>query len=267
MWACQPHPHCPHCHRTFARDPGVKSVGALSGCAHSPSRSSRPFLPHHTARLLVGVTTRPAHAGHPRGRLLLLRLLMVDSHPHPHSPHVHGTFARDPGVKSFGLLLQSAHSPSSCSRPVSWQYTSKLCVAVGTLPAHAGHPWPLVRFLTTAPHLCPHTSFPHFHHTFSVDPRVTSCAPLLGSSHSSSRSSRPCAGHQSSRLSPRLGPFSEEATAPPHPGAAAAPPLRPRAAAARAPPTPAPAPPRRTPSPTPHRPQATVAPLRSRAAL
>jgi hypothetical protein len=162
---------------------------------------------------------------------------MVASHPQPHSPHVHGTFLLDAGRKSFCLLLRSAHSPSRSSRPVSRQYTSKLCVAVGTLPAHAGHPPPRVRCPTWAPHLCPHSSFPHFHHTFSLDPRDTSCAPLMGSSHSSSKSSRPCLGHQSSRVSPwRPALGGGNSTAPPrrrsHP---TVPPPAPRRGSARAP--------------------------------
>jgi hypothetical protein len=140
MLASHPHPHCLHCHGIFALDPGMKSFGALLGCAHCPSRSSSPFSLHHTAKLLAGVATFPAHDGHPLACLLRVRLLMLASHPHPHSPHFQGTFARDAGMKSFGLLLRSAHSPSSSSRPVSWQCTSKLCVAVGTRPAHAGHP-------------------------------------------------------------------------------------------------------------------------------
>ena len=80
------------------------------------------------------------HTGHPLGFLLSVRLLILASHAHPHSPHFHGTFERDAGRKSVGLLPACAHSSSMPSRPFSLHHTSRLLVGVGTLPAHAGHP-------------------------------------------------------------------------------------------------------------------------------
>ena len=56
---------------------------------------------------------------------------------------------------------------------------------------------------TLAAHLCPHSSFPHIHHTLWVDPRETSRGALAESSHSSSRSPRSVSLHHASKSWPR----------------------------------------------------------------
>ena len=120
-------PHFPHFHGTFSLDPRVTSSGPLSGCAHSPSRSSRPVAPHHTWRLLAAVgsgTTLPR--GRPIGRHT----------GHPPLPL---------GFVCPGALIVSLLRPlrSTSSRPFFPHHAWRLLVAVTTLPAHAGHPVPL----------------------------------------------------------------------------------------------------------------------------
>ena len=70
---------------------------------------------------------------------------------------------------------------------------------------HIGHPvgFLLVRFPIIASQVPPH--FPHFHGTLSLDPRVTSIAPLSGCAHSPRSSSRPVAPHHTWRLLGAVG--------------------------------------------------------------
>jgi hypothetical protein len=49
--------------------------------------------------LWVSVATLPAHAGHPLGRTLLVRLFILAFHSFSHVLHLHGTFSPEAGVQ------------------------------------------------------------------------------------------------------------------------------------------------------------------------
>ena len=75
---------------------------------------------------------------------------MRASHVTQHSPHIRGTFTRDPRKTSCGALSGCTYSSSK----FSWH-----------------------RAVLSAAHRCPH--IPHFHGTLSADPGVTSCSALF----------------------------------------------------------------------------------------
>jgi hypothetical protein len=114
------------------------------------------------------------------GGSLLVRWIILAFHSLPHAspPHFHGTISRALGQKSSGLIVGWFHSTSRCASrpPLSSQVSFRLCVAVGTEPAHAGHPLGcfLVRSITRARHSCPQSL--QCQRTFWFDALVTPTA-------------------------------------------------------------------------------------------
>ena len=172
MRAFHPCPHSPQVQGTFEADVRANSCGALSGCAHSSSRSARSFSAHHSCRLLVAGLPRGLHLGHPLG-FLRARLPMRASHPCPHSPHVHGTFEADARMKSCGALSGCAHSSNRSARPFSAHHSCRLLVAGLPRGLHLGQPLGLLmqaRLPMRVSYLWPHSRGLH---SFSLQLNVS----------------------------------------------------------------------------------------------